>query len=138
MEFPGHFVNVTRFVLEGERGGPGAGREALNERQIADQFIRQAVGEIIVRRIVTQIVERQNRDRQWLGEMLAPPEQTNHRDYKNGGYSSRQHPAMCETPSYRLLQIARGSQNDRNVAAPWDLDQHRVALALSQIVVAQP
>src|ERR1700683_1167802 len=108
MELAGHFVDVTRFVLEGEGGGPGAGCEAFNERQIADQLIRQAVGKVIVRRVMTQIVERQNRDRQWLGGMQAPPAQNQRRNYKYGGYSSRQHPsiletpAIFETPGYRL------------------------------------
>jgi hypothetical protein len=137
MEFPGPFVNVTRFVLEGERGGPGAGREAFDEGQIADQFIRQAVGEVIVRWIMTQIVERQNRNGQCLARMKAPPAQSYRCDHQNSRYSGKQNPGISEAPDRRLIRIVRESPKHRDVTAPGELDHYRIGLAFSLIILAQ-
>jgi len=62
-QLAGDLANISRSALVGEGRVPGDDEEAGNLRQIGDQVVGQAVGEISLLLIGTQVLERQHGDR---------------------------------------------------------------------------
>ena len=58
-------LHIGRFALVGESGVAGNYEASRNSRKIGGQIVGDAVGEIFLLRVIRQIGERQNDQRQW-------------------------------------------------------------------------
>ena len=58
----GDAADVVVFPLERKCRGPGNDSQPWNVRQFIEDFLREAIAEVLVRRIRTHIGERQHRD----------------------------------------------------------------------------
>ena len=64
-ELPARFGGTQAFALDRKRRRPRRDRDALDEREVADDVVGEAVSEVLVRRIAL-VLERQNGDGQSL------------------------------------------------------------------------
>src|SRR6478609_6882442 len=60
------------------------------------------------------------------------------RDDQHRRESDRDGPSAPERPRCGLAVVLRERSENRNVAAPWQLDSQWTGLALSEVVLAQP
>ena len=92
----------------------------------ADQLVCEAVGEVLVRGVLAQVLQGQNRNRNGgLFVTKVPPSQRGHKP----------------KPSRGVFPLNTGLVNPtkyRRVAALWQLDQQRIAGAFAGVILHQP
>ena len=64
----GDLLHLDRLAPVCPRGVPRDDKDAGELGQVRDQVFRHAVGEVVLRRVVAQVVERQHRDRRLVGQ----------------------------------------------------------------------
>ena len=130
-------------TLEVERGSPRTHRQAVDDRQVADEFIGKAIGKVLVGGIVAGVLQGQNCNRNRCAPVLTlPPDdrQPNNeagkpeRDPKPGAKPRRQTVRAGRDYLALLLNLAEAG----HVPALWQFDNQGIGLSFLYVVFVLP
>src|SRR5262249_55413493 len=131
--------HISWLPLELKGRGLGAYDQPVDNRQVADDFVSDAVGEVVVGWILAQVGQRQDRD--WYREVSvceAPPSHDGRNDYECAERGQDSEPRTHSGRGVRGLGRRFYLTEFRRVAALGQLDNQSVVPACSGVVLEQP